>query len=168
MQENRNKIRYEWLKEHGICVQCGQNDAFNGRVRCADCLHKNNESQLAIDRQRRQQKVEYKKAHYHRLKEEGRCPRCGKKAYKNYLYCYEHYIQGRRYDSEKWQRKRKGYAEQGLCLICGAERVKEKKFCPTHYEQKVAQMAHARKFQDRENNPFVKEHELFFIKKAVE
>ena len=159
------KIRYEWLKEHGICVQCGQNDAFNNRVRCADCLYKNNERQIQADAKRMKSKAEYNKIRYHKMKEEGRCPRCTKKAYKDYVYCYEHLIKFRKIERERWQRNKKGYAEQGLCRICGEECVSGKKYCPTHYEEKVKQMAHARQFQNLEDNWFYKSKELFFTKK---
>lgn len=37
-----NKSRYQWLKENGICVQCGQRDAFPGYVRCPGCIEKAN------------------------------------------------------------------------------------------------------------------------------
>ena len=162
MEENRHKIRYDWLKEKGICVQCGQNDAFDGRVRCADCLYINNERSISLGRRKRKEKNEYQKDYYRRMKEECRCVKCGKPAYKDYVHCQEHHIKMIRQSTEKWQRKKKGYAEQGLCLVCGAERVKGKKFCPIHYEQRVAQMEYARQFQDRENNHFVKYNKLVF------
>ena len=31
------KARYHWLKDHGICVQCGQADAEPGFTKCPTC-----------------------------------------------------------------------------------------------------------------------------------
>ena len=39
-----SKIRYEYLKEKGICVDCGKRKAKIGRVRCEICLNKNNKA----------------------------------------------------------------------------------------------------------------------------
>lgn len=35
--------RYHWLKEHGICVQCGQADAEQGLTKCPACREKHRE-----------------------------------------------------------------------------------------------------------------------------
>ena len=32
--------RYQWLREHGICVSCGVEKAEIGFVRCAKCREK--------------------------------------------------------------------------------------------------------------------------------
>ena len=36
--------RYYWLKAHGICVQCGQKDAFPGYTKCPECIEKAEEA----------------------------------------------------------------------------------------------------------------------------
>ena len=38
------KERYEYLKRLGICVECGSEDAWNGRVKCIQCLHSTKEA----------------------------------------------------------------------------------------------------------------------------
>ena len=34
------KERREWYAAHGICISCGQRDAFPGRKKFAECLEK--------------------------------------------------------------------------------------------------------------------------------
>lgn len=36
-QKQYNKIRYQRLKDAGICTLCGKNPAEPGRVRCTEC-----------------------------------------------------------------------------------------------------------------------------------
>lgn len=38
------KARRTWLKEHGICVSCGNEDAVEGLTLCQKCREKSNES----------------------------------------------------------------------------------------------------------------------------
>ena len=134
---------YHYYKEHGICIQCHQEDAAPGRTRCLNCLsimaenqrrHRNKlteEEREEIKRKKREQS----KALRDYRRENGLCLVCGKPVYKNYSKCYEHYLYFKRIDRERREAKKKGYAELGLCRICGEPTVEGKKFCAYHLEQ---------------------------------
>ena len=134
---------YHWYKDHGICVDCKQEEAAKGRTRCLNCLsiiaekgrarmYKKTEEELAeINRIRR----EKAKALYDYRKANGLCVICGKPAYRHYTKCYEHHIYYLWYTRRANEKKRKGYAELGLCRICGKPTVEGKKFCAEHLEQ---------------------------------
>lgn len=134
---------YHWYKEHGICVDCKEEDAAPGKTRCLNCLsiraeqRRERESKLSpeelaeknrIKRERGKKLREYRKAN-------GLCDVCGKPAYKGYSKCYEHYIYYKRYETKRRQKRNKGYTELGLCRICGKPTVEGKKFCAEHLEQ---------------------------------
>lgn len=134
---------YHYYKDHGICVDCHQEEAAKGRTRCLHCLSiraeqrrkresKLTEEELAeknrIKREKSQKLRDYRKAN-------GLCDVCGKPVYKNYSKCYEHYIYYKRYEKKRREKKNKGYAELGLCKICGQPTVEGKKFCAKHLEQ---------------------------------
>ena len=40
--KKKHKERYDWYKANGICVDCGQREAWNG-IRCIDCAGKRRE-----------------------------------------------------------------------------------------------------------------------------
>ena len=146
MNSKRNAERreeYRYYKEHGICVDCHQEEAAKGRTRCLTCL-----SIRAEQREKRESKLtEEERAEKNRIKREkgkalrddrkanGLCDVCGKPAYKNHSKCYEHYIYYKRYEKKRREKKNKGYAELGLCRICGEPTVGGKKFCKEHLEQ---------------------------------
>ena len=50
IKETKAITRYQWLKMHGICVACGQKDAFPGYVRCPECLEKAEMASLSAGR----------------------------------------------------------------------------------------------------------------------
>lgn len=139
----KSRESYHWYKAHGICVDCKQEEAAPGKVRCLNCLSiraeqiRKRESELTeeelaeknrIKREKSQKLRDYRKAN-------GLCDICGKPVYKNYSKCYEHYIYYKRYETKRRQKKNKGYAELGLCRICGKPTVEGKKFCAEHLEQ---------------------------------
>ena len=50
-KKNRlNRERYAWLKEHGICVDCGHENAAKGKSRCLVCLSVKNELSIKSHR----------------------------------------------------------------------------------------------------------------------
>lgn len=139
--ERREEYRY--YKEHGICVDCKQEDAVPGKTRCLYCSSvRAEQSQKRRDRltkEEREEKNRIKREKSQALRDyrkaNGLCDICGKPVYKNYSKCYEHYIHFKRYEKKRREKKNKGYAELGLCRICGKPTVEGKKFCEVHLEQ---------------------------------
>ena len=151
---------YHWYKDHGICVDCKQEDAAPGRTRCLNCLSKNaeqrrkRESKLSpeeieeknrIKREKSQKLRDYRKAN-------GLCDVCGKPVYKNYSKCYEHYIYYKRYGEKRREKTNKGYAKLGLCRICGEPTVEGKKFCAVHLKQYRGKMKLAQAIRMEKKN----------------
>lgn len=85
----RKAERYKWLKAHGICVKCGSEKAFNGRVCCVDCLYKMQmraiqyaeSSPDAEERRKRHnaRQAEWMREQRAQRKAAGMCIRCGKR-----------------------------------------------------------------------------------------
>ena len=69
------KETYKWRKEHGICVDCGRNDAMDGKVRCAKCRAKVRRLYL----QHREEYISRAKTRIQRHLDEGLCISCGNK-----------------------------------------------------------------------------------------
>ena len=70
-----NKETYKWRKDHGICVDCGRNDAIGGKVRCVRCREKARRMYL----QNKEAYLKRAKARIQRHLDEGICISCGKK-----------------------------------------------------------------------------------------
>lgn len=135
-----NQERYYWLKSHGICVQCGQRDAFPGYTKCPECIEKaeeasrkcwaDGEKRSRYNKQgakRKKELREYRKAH-------GLCVRCGRP------------MENRKYLSCKWCREKRNAKrrkqcarrpgehfreriEAGVCMYCGNEVENGYKLC---------------------------------------
>lgn len=87
-----NKLRYQWLKEHGICIQCGQRDAFPGYVRCPECIEKTNIASARC-RDDKDKRLKYNKRGrergkqlYEERKRKHMCTICGKTLPECYKY----------------------------------------------------------------------------------
>lgn len=139
---NYNKSRYQWLREHKICVQCGQRDAFHGYVRCPECIEKTNVASAKC-RDDKEKRIKYNKHSRERSKqlyEERKnnrvCTTCGRKLSEDYE--YSTCILCRRKRSEK-RRTGRGYGEAfrerieaGTCMYCGGDVVEGYKLCEKH------------------------------------
>lgn len=149
-----NKSRYQWLKEHGICVQCGQRDAFHGYVRCPECIEKSNIASAKCwnDKEKRIKYIEHNRKRGKQLREERKnehlCMICGKALPEGYE--YSTCIWCRRKRSEK-RRTGRGYGEAfrerieaGTCMYCGEKIVEGYKFCERHLELARANAKKAR------------------------
>ena len=54
------KERYEYLKRLGVCVECGSEDAWDGRTKCLQCLHSTKEaSETARSDESKKQRKKY-------------------------------------------------------------------------------------------------------------
>ena len=89
----RQRERYHWLKEHGICAACAQTWAEPGHVYCKACAQKKAKCMDACREQHTQRKREvraYRKGH-------GLCVDCGKPAIPGKIRCER--CEARRRDS---------------------------------------------------------------------
>lgn len=141
---NCNKSRYQWLKEHGICVQCGQRDAFPGYVRCPECIEKATIT-YARCRDDKDKKAKYNaherergKQLYEERKIKHLCTRCGKQLAEDYKYftcdsCRKRRTEKRRTGRDYGESFRERIKE-GVCMYCGDEVVKGYKLCEKHLE----------------------------------
>lgn len=129
-----NRQKYNYAKEHGICVKCFVEMAVPGRVRCETCLDKANK---AAEKYRKTHDMhERNHAMREKRKAEHRCVSCGKsKLYNGSMYCIDCYIKRRR---DVLNRPRKGWKESGLCLRCGDVPKPGYKYCERCYEQVVS------------------------------
>lgn len=133
-RKSASRDRYYWLKEHGICVSCGQADAAPNHVRCLDCTQKHALSSYKRFKEKfkdpayRSMLRETQLKRYHDHKEKGICVICSRKATHG-LYCYDHSIYVKRYHQETAKKKRNERHERGLipeyrkanglCFWCG-------------------------------------------------
>lgn len=71
-----NRMRRNWLKEHGICVDCAQRDAFAKHIRCEFCLEKAVKYREPTDLKRA-----YKREWVRQRIAKGLCINCAKPVY---------------------------------------------------------------------------------------
>lgn len=130
VEEKMEEItKYQWLKSHGICVSCGQKDAFPGYVRCPECIEKTgiasakcwaNEEKRnrynARGRERRKQLITERK-------EKHLCVICGRP-----LQARQKEFACKRCRAKKNEKRRTGTTygekfrerlEKGICMCCG-------------------------------------------------
>lgn len=94
------KDRYNFYKSKNICPKCGHNEPVPGRVKCWDCLYKENESSIKYQqskmtdeqRKRRNEYVKRKKALCVAL---GVCGACMKKDATQGKMCLECYVRAK-------------------------------------------------------------------------
>lgn len=127
--KKEGKLRYDWLKSHGICTKCGCRDAMLGFTLCDECSYK----QVILKREYQanlspEKQSAINQRHYERAKrftDAGLC-KCGRERQdKQYKLCLECRLRARRYHKkyrEKIQRK-----ETGCCRYCGSKDVVEGK-----------------------------------------
>lgn len=153
----------QWYIEHGICVACGQQDAFPGRQKCPKCLEKATLSNIKY------RSLERERTYYPRRKEkrmariaDGLCPQCGRPAKVGQL-CLECYAKKcRRREAEKTERAqrgdpRKARVNNGKCYFCEAQALTGKRVCAKHYADILARFhSSARK----EGHPWEKDEAI--------
>lgn len=174
---SRHAERYEWYKSHGICVDCGANDAAKGHTRCLECMSKELEKTLKWQKNNTEKYREYQKLYQRNLrayrKENGLCQQCGKPTQNGYVFCTEH-LAARRIKKEN-RRRQQGiiprwmFGNSELCTFCGKSVAnKGDKCCPTCLERERKWSAEQRKKIDYENTWFRISMPMFFNKRRNE
>lgn len=154
------KERYKWLKAHGVCVQCGQQDAAPGRTRCLVCADKKNQGSIRYHYEHREDLLVKKRVRSKALREErkaaGLCPICGKRKPKqgrvNCPYCTARINKKgeiRRRKAGVMPRYMMGNGE--YCFRCGKPSYGEK-LCPSCMESSRQTIKLASAAIDRKNH----------------
>lgn len=175
-KKNRlNRERYAWLKEHGICVDCGHENAAKGKTRCLVCASVKNE--LSIKSQRkdiektRELHKQYAREFRQRRKESGLCQWCGRPTVNGKVYCTEHLA--KRAASNMGRRRKQGIIARALmgdgyhCTFCGKDVAKYgDKCCPECLERERKWSSEQRKKIDYENHWWRKDNIIAFHKEV--
>lgn len=121
-----DKERYEWCKEHHICVQCRKEKAEKGKLYCLVCKmdkrEKNKNRKLTTEQKER--KRIHNKRRYDVMVALGICPRCGIREHKNKsIFCGR--CSAIKNNKEMNRRRQKGivarvlFGTEGYCSVCG-------------------------------------------------
>jgi len=130
IEKNKKSMEtYYWLKEHGICVSCHQEDAEPNRTLCFECGEKRKKRYIEYYKENNEDRKEKirknSKIRYWKLKEKGICTCCGKRkiSRNSTIYCLDCYIKKRRAYAERNRGKidRNERPKYGMCYKCGKQ-----------------------------------------------
>lgn len=118
-----NKQDYDFYKSIGICIRCHKNAAEPNKVMCLECAgreldryHEKGRSKTTLIKDSHR-----KKAHYEQCKNDGICPRCGRKV-ENFRYVYCKRCRAKMGEWRSKKRKdidRSDRVSHGICYLCG-------------------------------------------------
>lgn len=134
---------YQYFKGRGICVECHQRKAINGRVKCEVCTERRAEYDAQRDKDALRRKA---KERADRLKAQGICRDCGKRPVKgNSTRCADclrlNCLRTKQKNAEKRIRKPQGICRRRGCMN---EVVNGMKTCAVHYPEMVQAAARMR------------------------
>ena len=172
-QRKYKKERYDWLKEHGICVCCGHEPTYKGLTKCIYCRAVQNAATAEYNRLHPDtpEQRENKRVRSYNLREErkkaGLCPWCGKPVDSEKIHCGRCLAKMKQYTKARSERDgripREIGMELGLCCWCLREPVLQgKKLCKICYEKAVISAENARKHINIKNHSWrIKDHVIF-------
>lgn len=121
-----DKERYEWLKEHHICVRCRKEKAEKGKLYCLVCKidkrEQNNNRKLTTEQ--KEKKRIHNKRKYDILVAFGICPTCGVRVHKNgSIFCgrcgFKRNVQAKNKRIKNGGIARELFGTEGYCSVCG-------------------------------------------------
>lgn len=121
-----DKERYEWCKEHHICIRCKREKAEKGKLYCLVCKmdKREIERKRKLTEQQKEKNRIHKKRRYDILVAFGICPRCGKNEHKySSIFCGK--CASIRNNKEMNKRRQRGitarvlFGTEGYCSVCG-------------------------------------------------
>ena len=140
------QLRYYHYKSHGICVRCGQMDARQGRLTCANCADTKSDRDriyYQIKRDEINDRVKTgNRERYARRKAQGICVTCGKRtAAEGHTNCGICAAKARdkqyaRAHRDGMRRSRQDQYDRVSCAYCRKPVVKGKCFCADCLEKK--------------------------------
>ena len=180
----KQREAYQWYKEHGICVQCHQENARKGRVLCGMCAASQTEAKLIryhagtrkepTEEQRRRKAETAKKLHEKRSAQ-GLCFKCGKHPAihpgqpSRCRFCLE-----KEREKSKKYRSKKGAIPAELrgkglyCYHCCKPVCHGESTCPACREKKSREMKEWHANGGSKNNGFRETMSIFFKPKTKE
>ena len=170
---SRHTERYYWLKSHGICVQCGCENAEKGILKCWRCRANAHDWNVA---KRKPQSVEkraeyaaFYRERYERRAEAGICTQCGIREAKPHKKCKVCRAKERQRYHKRNQKTQEhlpwDMRGNGLyCFRCCKPICSGQKVCEKCREDMAASADYARQFVDRYNHPFRKMDHYTFLK----
>lgn len=121
-----DKERYEWCKEHHICIRCRKEKAEKGKLYCLVCKmdkREQNKNRKLTTEQKEKKRI-HNKRKYDVMVAFGICPRCGKREHKvNSIFCKR--CSSIRNNKEMNRRRKQGvtarvlFGTEGYCSVCG-------------------------------------------------
>lgn len=121
-----DKERYQWLKEHHICVRCKKEKAEKGSLFCLVCKmdKREQDKNRKLTTEQKGRKRKHNKRRYDIMVAFGICPRCGEREHEsNSIFCGR--CSAIRNNNEMNKRREKGitarvlFGTEGYCSVCG-------------------------------------------------
>ena len=138
------KERYNWQKEHHICVNCGKEDAETGSIYCLTCKEdlkikqRKEYHEKMKNKEYREKESKRNKERYYKAKAERKCVKCGRKLTKHntQTQCPSCRAKiSKRNSKDGYTRgERPNY---GRCYICGKHELYSDKLCKKCYERTI-------------------------------
>lgn len=167
-----DKERYQWLKEHHICVRCKKEKAEKGGIYCLVCKmdKREQERNRKITPEQKERKRIHNKTRYDVMVAFGICPRCGKREHKyNSIFCGK--CSAIRNDKNMTKRRNKGITARVLfgdgeyCSVCGKPTENGSKQCKRCLENSRRTIRIALQESFKTENYFREQIKLDFLKK---
>ncbi len=161
-----------WYKEHGICVNCGQNEVYLPRSKtlCLQCLedqkerHKNRE----ISTEQRYRENMHNRRRYDLCVAFGVCTKCAKRDVSEGHTICNVCLAKMRIKKEKKRRKNgilpKGFYTPTICENCHKEKPDDgRKLCPACYKQACTAIALGRSKANNQNHIWRRKNEVYIF-----
>ena len=138
--------RYQFLKSHGICVNCGNENACIGSIYCLKCWEKHHETinkyQASHSEENKKRCKEYNKRIYAERKAKGLCVKCGYKAIDGRTLCLSCSVKAKKRKDPRWNNdiERSMRPEMGLCYVCGKPLNKWDELCDDCHDKSSDRM----------------------------
>lgn len=146
-----DKEKYEWLKEHHLCVSCKKQDAYTlgGHIYCYECNSKRLVRSEEYRQSHREQRRAMDKERYEYFKQKGICAGCRKRVAKEgHVYCDVCLGKFKKRHASTYIKSytREEAVSNGMCRTCLKEKVKPGyKICEKCYQKCCDNLSEARK-----------------------
>lgn len=174
IQRRLCKERYDFYKQHGICVACGREEAPKGKTRCLLCRSKDAEKSSNYNRSKRDKEAynQYMREYRQKRKENGLCQQCGRPTINGHSFCTEHTaVRNARVMNRRRERDVPARSTMGdgyHCYFCGkdVDRIGDK-CCRECLERLRIWSAEQRKKIDYKNHRWKIDNAIVFRKREV-
>lgn len=146
IHRRENTERRTFLREHGMCTECGKNKPFEGRRICEDCLQKNLERRWAVlsTPEGREKAKSCTASWRQKTKDAGRCESCGGVKENPEMTLCEKCRRKKQIRSRIYYANNRIARPWNQCRRCDALAVPGKKLCEKHYALQCEYIAKAK------------------------